>query len=149
MDIENKKVYTIITFIIIAVYCFMFIKSIVDGRFIESVGDEKLFKTGNFMFASIILLVFTGLFCLIELAFRKLKLLISYIIFAVISSSIIVSMPFFDSSGLWISFKWYHFIEIITGFSVVFLFFVIFIVSLLVKLCMKKSFSYKNKKHKK
>lgn len=136
-NIENKK-YRYINFILIAIYCFIFIKSLIDGRFIEYNGYKDFFDTKNFIVAVICFVVFSALLSLIAFAFHKLKLIIPYIIFAILYSVLVLALVFSNDSGGWISFKWYTFLEPCIGALIFVCFPVIFVISLLIKWFFKK-----------
>ena len=137
-NIENKK-YRYINLAIITIYCCIFTKSIIDGRFIEYIRHEEVFNTKDFI-ASVIgfVVLFSVLLSLIAFAFRKFKLLIPYIIFAIISISLMLAIVFSKDSGTWISFKWYTFLDPCVGALIFVCFPVIFGISLLIKWWLKK-----------
>lgn len=136
---ENKK-YKFITLTLTAIYCCIFIKSIIDGRFIESnEAYEKVFSISSLILATFLFLLFVGLINLINHAFRKLQLLLPYIIFAIISSAMMITLPFSNGGGVWsLSFEWYFLMEFQIGFFMLLLFIGILVISLVIKLCLKK-----------
>lgn len=136
---RNKNLYYIyINLSSIAIYCFIFIKSIIDGRFIESVGDKEVFNVENLIGEIIFFLIFIGLLILITLAFRKLKLLIPYIIFTIISCVSIIAALFSGNGGSWLYYKWYDYLDIQFGIIILVFFPIILVISLLVKWVIKK-----------
>jgi len=146
MEKNKNQKYRYINLILIVIYLCVFAKSIVDGRFVDSVGpnDEKLIQTGNLITYIILSLLVIGLFTLVSIVFRKMKLPIAYIIFSIISASSMIYIPFQGSGGSWISFPWYFVLEIQVGGITLMLSAVIIAVSLLTRICMKK-FAAQNK----
>jgi uncharacterized paraquat-inducible protein A len=135
--IVNKK-YVLIDLGLIGVYLCLFVKSMVDGRFFDNGGYGKKLLFGGFLSSVVFLTVLVTVFSLIALAFRKLQLTISYIVFALLSGAFMLFLPFQGTGTTWISLPWYFLLEFQIGIFIIILFAVILIISLLIKFCRKK-----------
>ncbi len=120
----------------IAVYCVVFIKSIIDGRYI----NNEVFNTKYLIEDMIFFFIFTAFLTLIKMAFCKLKLMIAYIIFSISGIVFIIAALASGGGGSWISFEWYYFLDV-QYVMIIFIFSpVILVISLFLKLL------YKNEK---
>ena len=141
----EKRKYTLINSILIAVFAAVYIKAISDSGFISDLFSSEIdaaAKLTSCAAAAVLFLLFAGLFAFISFVFRKFKIYTGYMVFAVLSGLFIISAPFHNTSRSWIAWQWYYLFELKAGMFIVFLFPAILVISLLSRFLLKKFSSH-------